>query len=73
MAALRRARGLSQSDLARLSGLSPGTVNRIERGRIVRPHRVTLAVLAATLGCDPGELLENGADPGARTEADETH
>lgn len=53
---LRRARTLSQQDLARLSGISQQSLSKIERGQL-RPSRDVQARLAAILGSSPGELF----------------
>ncbi len=57
LAELRVSRGLSRERLAQLAGISSRTVYGIEREGH-EPRRATAAVLAAVLGCDPGELLE---------------
>jgi transcriptional regulator with XRE-family HTH domain len=53
---LRRRAGLSQLEVAGLSGLAQDYVSKIEAGRIksVAPHR--LSALADALGVDPVEL-----------------
>jgi DNA-binding Xre family transcriptional regulator len=51
----RKARGLSQHDLADLSGVPVITISRAENGRGV--HTTTVAKLAAALGVEPGELM----------------
>lgn len=55
--ALRRERGLRQSDLAKLAGISEIYVASIEQGWKV-PALGTLEGLAKGLGLDPGELAE---------------
>ena len=57
----RRCRGLTQSELADLAGLSRETVNRVERGA-QEPSVETLCTLAQVLGVAIHELL---AGPGA--------
>lgn len=53
---MRHLRGLSQTDLARLLGLSRGTIGRYEAGlRHVNVPR--LNQLADALGCTPSDLL----------------
>lgn len=52
----RRARGLSQEDLARLAGVSAKTISRIERGAEYDDPR-SLPVIRAALGLD-----DNGLD-----------
>jgi transcriptional regulator with XRE-family HTH domain len=54
---IRRSRGLSQSELATMSGLARETVSRLERG-LTRPGRGTLLLLAASLGCAVDELTD---------------
>jgi transcriptional regulator with XRE-family HTH domain len=56
LAALRRARGLTQEQLAVEAGVGSATVYRLEGGH-GRPRRTTLRVLAWVLGCDPADLL----------------
>ena len=52
---IRRDRGLSAAELARKAGVSPATVSKIELGhRGLTRHMAPL--LAAALGCPPGEL-----------------
>jgi transcriptional regulator with XRE-family HTH domain len=61
----RVARGLSQNDLARASGVSRVTLGSIERGE----HAASLLAyrkLAGALGRDLGELLGEGEVPPTR-------
>jgi transcriptional regulator with XRE-family HTH domain len=51
----RRARGLNQTDLARLSGVSRGTISAIERGDLPRVR--TALALAKALGVELDVLL----------------
>lgn len=46
---LRRARGLTQEDLASISGTSVRTIRNIESGRIATPARATITALTAAL------------------------
>lgn len=55
IAARRRARNLTQTDLAQSSGVSYATVRAVERGARM-PGDDTLDALAAALGCDPAVL-----------------
>ena len=55
---LLRARGMSQSDLARASGVSLFTVNAIANNRTVQVKLDTLEKLARVLGVEPGDLIE---------------
>jgi tetratricopeptide (TPR) repeat protein/transcriptional regulator with XRE-family HTH domain len=66
----RRAVGLTQEELAELSGLSARAVADIERGRTIRPYRSSVRALADALNLpdDERELLTRagkprGADP----------
>jgi transcriptional regulator with XRE-family HTH domain len=54
----RRSVSLSQEELAERSGVSVRTICDIERGRTARPHRETLAAVAAALGLDCAQVLE---------------
>lgn len=49
--------GMSQRELARLSGVSFVTVNAIHGNRTTRVDLATLDKLAAVLGVQPGELI----------------
>jgi transcriptional regulator with XRE-family HTH domain len=55
----RERRGLTQEDLARMSGVSRQTINYLENGR-QRPYAKTLERLSAALGVDPNELAVDG-------------
>ena len=55
LVAHRRHHGLSQEQLAELSGLSPRTIGEIETGRTRRPHPRTLTALAEVLELGPTE------------------
>jgi transcriptional regulator with XRE-family HTH domain len=56
MAAVREELGISQSELARRIGRTPGYVCDIERGRRA-PNLTTLAVIADGLGVTPAVLV----------------
>ena len=47
---LRKAAGLTQEQLAERTGLTVRAISNIERGRVARPHRHSLEVLARGLG-----------------------
>ncbi len=53
---LRTAPGLSQSELARRSGLAPSAVNNLEHGRRW-PRAATLRKLALGVNVPPADLL----------------
>lgn len=50
---LRRLVGKTQEELAEDSGLSVRSISDLERGRVARPHRRSLELLAAALNLDP--------------------
>ena len=55
LAGLRSRCGLSQEQLAELSGVSVRAIGEIERGATRRPHRETVRALAGALGLGPEE------------------
>lgn len=55
---LLEAKGMSQSELVRRSGLSYPTVNSIVGNRSGQVSLATLDAISKVLGCAPGELLE---------------
>ncbi len=63
LATLRRARGLSQRELAELANVSPATVYEMEAGRRPQPRGSTLRKLASALGVDVSELIEDFYSP----------
>ena len=58
LAELLDEKGLSQTELARRSGISQVTVNAIANNRTSRVDLATLDALSAQLGVEPGELIE---------------
>ena len=53
---LRRARALSQRDLARITGIAQDTISQLETGkREAQPH--TIRRLAAALSVEPSTLM----------------
>jgi transcriptional regulator with XRE-family HTH domain len=48
--------GMTQEELARMAGMAPTSVVRLENGEIERPRASTLAKLAGALGVDPEEF-----------------
>lgn len=50
--------GMSQSELARQSGVSLVTVNKIAQNRSNQVSLKTLDALSKVLKCEPGDLLE---------------
>lgn len=63
LAVYRRKKGLTQENLAELSGVTTRTIQRIEKGSVV-PHVQTLKILADCLEIDP-ELLMDAAEGSA--------
>lgn len=64
--ALRNRAGLAQEELAERSGLSVRTIRDLERGRVARPRRETVRLLATALDLredDRGELLRLARQP----------
>ena len=50
--------GMSQSELARRSGVSYPTVNGMVGNGTTRVDLATLDAISKALGCEPGDLLE---------------
>jgi putative transcriptional regulator len=50
--------GISQSELARRSGVSVVTINAMANQRTTRVDLSTLDAISRALGCEPGDLLE---------------
>lgn len=61
----RQAAWLTQEELAERSGLSPRTIQAIERGQVRRPHRDSVRLLATALGLTGGARadFEDAARP----------
>ena len=55
---------MSQSELARRSGVSLVTVNAIANNRTIQVSLRTLEALAAALGVEPGDII--GSEPEAK-------
>ena len=55
--ALRKARGLTQKQLARRSGLTLKAISGLERGRVKDPHISTLMGISSGLGVSLSEFL----------------
>ena len=54
----RKAKGMTQEELARRAGVGLNIVNRIERGVVTDPHYSTLSGLAAALNTSISRLVE---------------
>jgi DNA-binding Xre family transcriptional regulator len=48
---------LSQTELARRTGIAQSTLSKLEAGSTTGVDFVTLEKLAKALGCDPGYLI----------------
>lgn len=55
---LRKAAGISRSELARVVGLTPGAIRKIEESEVNGPGFESGLRLAAALRCWPDELLD---------------
>jgi tetratricopeptide (TPR) repeat protein/transcriptional regulator with XRE-family HTH domain len=69
--ALRIAAGFTQEQLAESSGLGVRTIRDLERGRVRRPHRESIDLLATALGLPPearDDLARAGRQPPVRPE-----
>jgi len=54
---LRDAKGWSQRELSRRSGVRQATISHLETGKARTLSLVALEKLARALGCDPGYLI----------------
>lgn len=66
---IRKERGMTQSDLAKMVGVDQSAVAQWEAGKS-GPHRNKLSKLAQALGCSIDDLLgeEYGGDNNGKTE-----
>lgn len=55
---LREARGLTQVDLAELTGIDQAAISRIENQQTTAMDFSVLERFCVALSCEPGELLE---------------
>ncbi len=55
---LRQAKGLSQVQLAELTGIDQAAISRIENGHTQAMDFDVMARLCDALGCSPGDLLK---------------
>src|SRR5688500_18157681 len=69
---LRTARGLSQEEVARRTGIGLKSYGDLERGRTRDPHYSTLRGVARALGVRVEELLEEPALAGKAEASQET-
>lgn len=66
--ALREAKGLTQQQLAEAVGVRQATISDLETGKSRRIELDLIERLAKALHVKPGELLEYGGLPMARTD-----
>lgn len=60
---VRKSKGLSQNELARLIHMSPQSIQKIEQGDAKSLTFVTLGRLCKALSCQPGDLMIYENDP----------
>lgn len=65
---LRKARGLTQTELAERAGVSQQYIARLEKGNVKSPNLLNGLRLAAALGVEPEELISD-TSPNARRAA----
>lgn len=65
---MRKARGLTQVELARRLGLKDSAIAKYENGRVENIKRSTIEEMAKILGCSPVYLLCLEDDPPARSD-----
>lgn len=68
--ALRKARGLTQVQLAKRAGVTQSAISDIERGDTTEMMGPTLSALCAALGTNPPWLLDGKGTPAAAIHAD---
>ena len=54
---IRLARGFSQEELSRVSGVSRQTISDLENGNVVNTTTATLTKLAEALQCSVGDIF----------------
>lgn len=62
----RRAKGLTQKQLAQLSGVPASVISELEQGKATNPSWSVLSRLAQVLGVRPEQLIPPGKLPRAR-------
>ena len=55
---IRSDKGLSQTELANLSGIGQSVISKIERGALTSPSSDTLTKLASTLECSVIDFID---------------
>jgi transcriptional regulator with XRE-family HTH domain len=65
---LRMAKGMTQLDLSKATGLSLSIIAQLEQGETANPRLNTVKALAKALGCKIDDLAQNGDDPPAGDE-----
>ena len=57
---IRKAKGMTQAELAEAAGISATAVANLERGAVDNPSLMTMSSLAAALGCPLDACVERG-------------
>lgn len=65
---VREAKGISQNDLARITGYSVQNIQKIEQGRVSSLTLAAFDRFCKALACLPGDLLEYTPDDDGQTE-----
>ncbi|BAY73272.1 XRE family transcriptional regulator (plasmid) [Trichormus variabilis NIES-23] len=65
---VREAKGISQNDLARITGYSVQNIQKIEQGRVSSLTLDAFDRFCKALGCLPGDLLEYTPDDDGQPE-----
>ncbi len=70
---VRKSKGISQNELARLTQMSPQNIQKIEQGDAKSLTFKTLGKFCQALECQPGDLLvyENDTQPESQPNSDE--
>ena len=63
LTSLREAKGLTQDELASMSGISRPQISRLENDEVDAPRRTTLDKLAKVLGIQAGSLQVSSSPP----------
>lgn len=56
---IRTAKGISQNELAEMTGVSQSVISYIEVGKTEHPRIDTLLAIAAALGCTINDLIDH--------------
>lgn len=70
---VRKSKGLSQNELARLTNMSPQNIQKIEQGEAKSLTFKTLSKFCQALQCQPGDLLVYENQPEAYVQENVKH